>query len=132
MKTLCVFVMFFLFLSLISCSKKTKEEIKDVGTSVKEDFKVNKDKFVASFNKKLDEMDTKIEALNEKLKERQGESRAKLEKQIEDLKGLRHEIAEKAKELSAATQEKWAEMMNAAEKSYDNLKNKIEEYMKED
>ena len=79
--------------------------------------------FIENLKSKLDDLDERIDALEQKGKEFQGEARKEYEKRQLDLKEKRRQVDRKLDELRAAGEEKWQGLKDEAEHTWKALGN---------
>lgn len=79
--------------------------------------------FIENLKSKLDDLDERIDALEQKSKEFQGEARKEYEKRRLDLQEKRRHVDRKLDELRAAGEEKWQGLKIEAEHTWKALGN---------
>lgn len=79
--------------------------------------------FIESLKSKLDDLDDRIDTLEQKGKEFQGEARKEYDKRLLDLKEKRLHVDRKLDELRAAGEEKWQGLKIEAEHTWKALGN---------
>lgn len=79
--------------------------------------------FIDNLKSKLDDLDERIDALEQKGKAFQGEARKEYDKRLLDLKEKRRHVDRKMDELRAAGEEKWQALKDEAEHTWKALGN---------
>jgi uncharacterized phage infection (PIP) family protein YhgE len=113
-------------------ANEVKEQYKDALKTTKDYAVQNKDEFVASAAKQLQDLDTKIAELGKKAEVLKDDAKAQADKALEALKAQRATLAQKYDELKNASADGWDKTKDAftvawadVEKAYDDAKSKF-------
>src|SRR4051812_36767024 len=85
----------------------TATEVKDTATATKRYVVENKDEFVASMNKQLQNLDAKISALGKKSGEYKDDAKVQADKALASLRGQREAVQAQFEKVKQAGGEAW-------------------------
>ena len=108
------------------------ERYKEAAAATKTYVVENKDEFVASMDKRLNQMDTKIGELASQAESFKDDAKVQAEKAVAELREQRNNMTTKLDELKKSTGEAWKDVkmgfssaMDELEKAYENAKSKF-------
>jgi len=115
-----------------STNASVGQKLNDAVVTARESLGQSKEQFVAAAETRLQQLDTKLDALRAKVSTLNADAKAEGEKAVEALKEQRAKLGTKLDEAKQASQESWREVkagFDAAwqeiEKGYENLKAKF-------
>lgn len=99
-----------------------KEKIGDAADAVAVAAKAKRDEFVTDMQKKLDELDVKYKALEQRAAEAKGDAKKDLDEKVKVAKAKRDVAAKKLDEVKNASHDRWEKVKDGVGNAYDDLK----------
>ncbi len=108
--------------SSTSSTSNAKEKIGEAADATAAAAKAERDKFVSDMQKKLDELDVKYKALEQRAAEAKGDARKDLDEKVKVAKAKRDVAAKKLDELKGASLDRWEKVKDGVGSAYEDLK----------
>ncbi|MCE9529598.1 MAG: apolipoprotein A1/A4/E family protein [Planctomycetes bacterium] len=99
-----------------------KEKIGEAAEATAAAAKAKRDEFAREMQKKLDELDTKIKALEQRASEAKGDAQKDLNDKVKVAKAKRDTAAKKLDELKEASHDRWEKVKDGVGNAFDDLK----------
>ncbi|MCE9567946.1 MAG: hypothetical protein K8U57_38590 [Planctomycetes bacterium] len=109
-----------------STTSDAKEKIRDAVDATGEAAKAKKDEFVRDFQKGLDVLDMKLQALEQRAAEAKGDTKTELDEKVKVAKAKRDVAAKKLSELKEASHDRWEKVKDGVGNAFDDLKKAFE------
>jgi len=105
-----------------SPTPNANDKIRDAGDAAVEAAKAKRDEYAREMQKKLDELDAKCKALEQRAAETKGDARKDLDEKVKVAKTKRDAAARKLDELKEAGADRWEKVKEGVGSAFDDLK----------
>ncbi len=112
-------------------AKEAAQEVKEAASTAAQYVRQEKDEFVMSAEKSMDELKANLAELTNKAQAASGDTKAKLEQQIKTLEGKWDAAQVKLGEIKNASGEAWKEMQQGVSEAIADLKRAYDDAGKE-
>jgi hypothetical protein len=105
----------------VGCNNNTPPPSQDAANAAQDSAAQTKDQFVASMDKRMVEMDVKIDRLASKAANATGDAKAKADQALADLRPQRDAVKKQYDDLKASGQDVWTKTKAGFQSAWDGL-----------